>query len=65
LKSVLRDLGVGTFGTEKQGGEHKTSEVESPLINRHQDERRRERIRNYIVILALLAVIAFLFLKQF
>jgi len=64
FKSVLQNLGVGPVGTEKQGGEHKTRESESPLINRHQDERRKERIRSYIVIFALIAVIAFLALKQ-
>lgn len=64
LKSVLQDLGVGPFGTEKQGGENKTRESELLLINRHQDERRKERIRSYIVIFALIAVIAFLVLKK-
>ncbi len=66
LKSVLQDLGVGPLDAGKQGEEPKTSEVtKSSLINQHQDERRRERIRHYIVILALIAVIVFLLLRHF
>lgn len=63
LKRAMRDVGVGSFGIENQGREHEARAGDSPLINRHQDERRKEKIRGYIVIFAVIAVIAFLVLK--
>ena len=57
-------IGAGSFGRAKQEGEHLNRKDELPLINRDQDKRRKERIKSRIVILALVAVIVYLVLKQ-
>lgn len=64
FKSIFQNLGVGPFGTEKQEGEKTTRKDELSLFNRDQGEPRKKRVRNYIVILALIAVIVYLVLKQ-
>lgn len=63
FKSVFQNLGVGPFGTEKKEREHIDHKEELTLFNRDKDERQKERIGSYIIILALIAVIVFLVLK--
>ena len=64
FKSVFQKFGVDPFGTEKQEGEHINRKEELTLFNRDKDERRKERSGSYIIILALIAVIVYLVLKQ-
>lgn len=65
VKSALEALTSRSLGTERQGQENKISEPESRHLKQQQDEQRRERIRNYVLIIALVAAVVFLAFMRF
>lgn len=62
-ENPLRDFGVSSADTLSQMETPESADVESPVLKRQNRERRKERIRYYIVIFALVAVVVFWFLK--